>query len=172
MTKKRKKINRNRQNFVAIPFSNASALGALTDETIIKSSLTPAFGEDIWIISVDINFIIRDGTSGETPLFVGLAHGDYTVAEILEAVNAEVTDPDDKIAQEHAKRKVRKIGAVYSMGTAPQRFNDGKIFRQKVQFSVGDGHTIDFWIKNQSGATLTTGGVLEMDGVIYGRWQR
>ncbi len=169
MTKKKSK--KNRRNFVAIPFTGALALSTLADETVSKVALTAAFGEDIYIISVDITPSIRGHTAQEVPIFIGLNHGDLSVGEILEAINAELTDPDDIIAKERARRPVRKIGG-FSGSLAEPIINDGKKIRQKVGFSVGDGHTLDLWAKNQSGAALTTGGIIEFDGVIYGRWQR
>ncbi len=172
MTKKRNKSGKNRRHFVAIPFSNAMALGTLADETVQATGLTPVFGEDIYIISVDITAIIRDLTGGEVPLYIGLAHGDLSVGEILEALNAEVINPDDIIARERARRPVRKIGGFADGIGVNLSLNDGRKIRQKVGFSVGEGFSLDVWIKNQSGATLTTGAILEIDGVIYGRWQR
>ncbi len=172
MARKRRRKSKNRRNFVAIPFSQAVALSTLADETVLKTGLAQSMGEDIFVISVDLSIHIKDNTTGEFPLFFGISHGDYTVAEILEAVNAEQTDPDDKIAMEHGRRQVRKIGGIHGTEALGVQFNDGKTIRQKIGFSVGDGHTLDFWVKNQSGGALTTGAVIELDGVIYGRWQR
>ncbi len=170
MTKKRSK-SKNRKNFVAIPFTNALALGTLADETVLSNSISQVFGEDLYVISVDITLGLRGHTASETPIMFGLAHSDLTDAEILEALNAEVTDPDDIIAKERAKRPVRKIGGFYGTIAEPV-FNDGKKYRQKMAFTVGDGHDISLWAKNQSGAALTTGTIIEYDGVIYGRWKR
>ncbi len=169
--KKKTRTGVNRKNFVAIPFSKSLPLGTLADETVIKTSLLNAFGEDIFIMSIDCTFALREFSVNEAPLFFGYAHGDLTVAEILEAINAEVTDPDDIIANEFARRPVRKVGGFVGDEVEPI-YNDGKKVRQRIKFSVGDGHTIDVWVKNQSGAILTTGAILELDGVIFGRWQR
>jgi len=168
---KKKRSGKNRKNFVAIPFSNALALATLTDETVIKNDIIGTLGEGLYIISVDINVVIRDLTAGETPLFFGVAHNDLTVAEILEAINAEVTDFDDIVARERARRPVRKIGA-FAGALADPIFNDGRKYRQTVKFMIGEGNTLAFFLKNQSGATLTTGAIIEYDGTIFGRWQR
>ena len=169
MTRKRK--GKNRKGFVAIPFTGALALAILADETVIKNSIINAFGEDIYCISLDIALGLRGHTASETPLYFGVCHGDLSNTEVLESIISGLIDPDDIIQKERARRPVRKIGGFQGIGAEPV-FNDGKKYRQVMKFSVGDTHTVDFWVKNQSGAALTTGTIVEYDGVLYGRWQR
>ncbi len=171
MTKKRKKKFNRRKNFVAIPYTGSFSLSTLADETVLKSSLMASFGEDIYIISLDLYLGLRGHTAGQTPLYFGIAHGDLTASEILEGLSAEQTDPDDIIAREHARRPIRKIGGFQGVVANPV-FNHGQKIRQKVGFSVGDTKALDIWVKNQSGAALSSGTLVEFDGVIYGRWQR
>jgi len=42
--------------------------------------------------------------------------------------------------------------------------------RIPLRFQVSEGKTIQFWVKNKSGATLTTGAVQEWIITVYGRW--
>ncbi len=168
MTKKRSK---NRRNFVAIPFVADVSLGALANAGVISiATLDAQFGEDIFIISVDCLFTIRGLTGTEVPIVVGFAHSDLTVGEIVEALGAELTDPDDIIQKERARRPVRRVGSISNVD--PSNLMDGKLIRQKIKFMVGDGHNLDFFAQNRSGAVLTTGATLTCDGTIYGRWQR
>ncbi len=171
MTKK-KRTGVNRKNFVAIPFSLSAALTTLGDGLILKSNLfDTAFGEDIFVLSIDITALLRDLTTGEVPIEVGFAHGDLSVTEIGEYLDAELTDPDDIIAKERASRPVRRIGTFGRVGTHLD-LNDGVPLRVPIKFSVGDTFQMLLWVRNQSGAVLTTGSFLEGFGVLYGRWQR
>ena len=169
MTKK--KSNR-RKGFVAIPFNSAAALSTLADATVLTADLvTGAFGAEIFVISVDIMLAIRDLTDGQVPLQVGLSHGDLSVTEIKEAITANLADPDDIIQKERARRPVRKFGVFNQDGTHLV-LNNGTKVRVPMKFTVGIGHKVSIYVFNQSGASLTTGSVLEYDGVLYGRWLR
>ncbi len=166
----RRRAKRSR-NFVAIPFDQEILLGTLADQTVVKSTTTPVLGEDLYIISVDGTWTLKGATATEGAIAVGLAHGDLSVAEILEALTAELTDPDDIIQKERARRPVRKVGA-FPVLSSNEALKHGDEIRTKVKFSVGDGHTLDMYAFNKSGATLTTGAAVQCSGVIYGRWQR
>jgi len=170
---RKSKFNR-RKNFVAIPFNTQLALATLGSGDVLSISLLgAALGEDLFIISMDSYVAIRSLTAGEVPLFVGMAHGDLSVTEIQEAIDASLTDPDDIIARERARRPVRRMG-VFGDGVLThqtlQYNTDNR--RTTVKFSVGDGHAINGWVGNESGGTLTTGAIVEWQGTIYGRWQR
>ncbi len=171
----RKRRGRKRgRNFVAIPFSVGVSLLTLGNNTVVK---TPALtlGEDLFLISVDMSAHTRGLTADEgEPLECGFAHGDLSITEVEEALQAEVSDPDDIIAKEHARRPVRRAGQMIRHGsdTTALALAGGATQRVTAKFSVGDGHGIDFWVANRSGAGLTTGAVTNFTGTIYGRWQR
>ncbi len=172
MAKKRKKSTKNRKNFVAIPFSGSLALLTLGNGSALSLNLLNAvFGEDIYIISLDILLTLVNGTAGEVPIIVGLNHSDLSATETVEALVAEQTDPDDIIAKERARRPVRKIGS-FGENDTDQVMNDGRKIRQTVKMSIGDGHNLDIFGFNNSGAALTTGAIIKFDGTLYGRWQR
>ncbi len=171
MARKRKR-GKNRRGFVAIPFSGSLSLATLVDESVLITSLFGSnFGEDIFVISIDSLWAIRDLTSGETPIEVGFAHGDLQVSELIATLVVELTDPDDIIAREVARRPVRRAGVFGASGT-DLVLNDGKHIRTTMKISIGDGHNVSVWAANRSGATLTTGAIVEFSGTLYGRWQR
>jgi len=161
----------NRRNFVAIPFETALNLSTLANDDVISVASMATFGEDIYIISVDCLFSVRGLTALEGPLQFGFSHSDLSDTEIKEALEAELTDPDDIIAKERARRPVRRVGQFSGLNT-DDIFNDGRVKRVRIKFSVGDGFTLDAWIKNRSGSALTTGANLGVTGTLYGRWQR
>ncbi len=170
---RKKRTGKNRQGFVAIPFNSSIALSTLANNTVLSTALFgSAFGEDIFIISIDSTWHIDALTDGQGPIDVGFAHSDLTVDEVSEALSAELTDPDDIIQKERARRPVRRSGIFHGKVGGNESLNDGKPIRTKMKFSVGDGHQINFWQQNLSGATLTTGATVRVSGTIFGRWQR
>lgn len=162
---------RNRKGFVAIPVSQQLTLSTLASNTVIAADLIASLTEDLFVISADLMVSLLNQTFSEGPIQVGLAHGDLSVAEIGENLNANVTGPDDIIQMERARRPVRKIG-MFSGVAGDITLNDGKSLRTKVKFTIGDGNALAVWAVNRSGATLTTGTLVRFDGVIYGRWLR
>ncbi len=164
-----------------IPFAGSFTLGTLGDNTVIKTNLTGTLGEDLFCISADVSASMRSLTAGEgDPMTLVMAHSDYTVAEILEALDVTMTDPDDKIEQERSRRLVRKVGVFQQEGQMDDTFTalrmlgpDGSpLVRQKLRFSVGDGNAMSIGVWNRSGGALQTGALVEFDGNLYGRWQR
>ncbi len=169
---KRKKRGGRKARLVVVPFNAQLTLATLADDAVISGALMANFGEDFFCISIDAAWGIRGHTAGETPLRFGFAHGDYSDTEIAEAINAEITDPDDKIAQERSRRLVRTVGS-FDGSLADPVYNDGRVKRTPIRWSIGDGHQMDFWLINESATTnLTTGSIVECQGKMYGRWQR
>ncbi len=168
-----KKKSNNRKNFVAIPFSTFITLGTLGNGLALKANLLGSdFAEDLFVISVDGSWTIQDLTSNESPIEVGYSHSDYSVAEIVENLEIEVTSPDSKIEMEQAKRKIRRAAMFNTFNATHDVLNDGKPIRSKLKFMIGDGFNLAFWARNISGAALTTGALIKLNGTIYGRWMR
>jgi len=170
--RKKKSFNR-RKNFVVLPYFASITLGTLADNTVVTDSILDAvLTEDIFIISMDCLWTLRGLTAGEVPIFVGMAHGSLTVAQILEAIDASPLGPDSIIAREQARRPVRKIGYFSDFEATDQGMTETGMIRKKIKFSVGDGIAINGYAVNRSGGALTTGATVLMNGNIYGRWQR
>ncbi len=173
MANKKQKSRKNRKNFTAIPFSTFITLSTLAANTVLSADLLgSALAEDLFVISVDGLWTVRGLTAGEVPLGVGLAHGDYSVTEILENLEIEVISPDSMIEMEKAKRKVRRVGTFAEGGVTDMSLNDGKPIRSIMKFTVGNSQNISVWVRNNSGSALTTGATLQLNGTIFGRWLR
>ncbi len=163
---------------MAIPFSGSFAIGALADNAVAVGDLFGgALTEDFFAISADIDAEITGLTAGEgNPSVLGLAHGDYTAAEIAENLNVTLLGPGTKIEVERQRRLVRKGGTFHGNDLSTNdsmkmggRFGPGST-RIKLKFVVQDGKTIDVYVYNQSGAVYTTGSTCHFFGTIYGRW--
>ncbi len=170
----KRKRSRSGRNFVAIPFAGSLALGALADDAVISVQVTVGeFTDDLFVMSLDVRFGENGHAAGEGPILLGLSHSDYTVAEIIEAIDIELLGKGDKIEQERARRLVRKFGLydVGAVGDAVVISKDEIGRRHKLNWPIGIGNSLDLWARNKSGATLTTGQIVSFSGTLYGRWQ-
>lgn len=167
MPKKRK----GRKPLVAKRVDVALALSTLGGASLLGADLFPSVDGDFYVVSVKGNWTIKDQTAGEGPIIVGFAHGDYTDAEIEEWY--EVTGEfirGDKIANERARRRCRESGAFQCKDQQPETLNDGNPQNTPMRFVIEDGQNIKFWAYNDSGATLTTGAIVEFRGKVFGRY--
>lgn len=144
--------------------SESLPLGALASNTVVQGDFAQQVDQEHWAISMDVTANIHGLTAGEGPILFGVAHEDYTAAEVEEWLEATASwDIGDKIAQEKAKRKCRIIGTFVS----GQQFNDGKPKRVKLGWRIEDNSTLALWAYNESAATLTTGAIIEFKGPVY-----
>ncbi len=170
MARKRGHGGRKRRPLQPIPFQVQFSLGALVNDVVISSDMLPSvFTEDFWCSSVYATWAIRGLTPTEGPISVGLAHNDYTVTEIAEATDVTLTGPGSKIEQERSRRLVRKVGTFRGL-ESNEILKNGVDIRTGMKFTIEDGKMIEVWAQNRSAATLTTGAVVEVEGVAYGRW--
>ncbi len=164
------KKNSRRKNFVAIPFDGSITLATLANETVLKSSIfSSALTRGLFAISADIYWSLDDLTPTEGPIAVGICHDDLSVAEVAEALNAELSDPSDIIQRERARRPVRRSGVFPGLSTH-EAINHGNVIRTTIKFSIHDGHNLALYAFNKSGAILTTGAFIKFQGVLFGRW--
>lgn len=165
---------RNNKNFVAIPFEVTLALGTLADGTVIVvDSLATDFDDDIYLISLDLTAQLDNQASGEGPIHVGVAHSDFTNTEILEYLDVDPTQRDDKIAQERVKRGllIKKVGQfpIGAVGAQQMVLNAGVPIRKKLRMLITEGFQLQLYAINR-GTGATTGRVVHFSGTIYGRW--
>ncbi len=124
-------------------------------------------GQRVFAVSMDVTTTIRAATPGEGPVQVGVAHGDYTAAEIEEWYESQAgMDPTDKVAQEKNGRLCRDIGQ-FSLVGANEVLNNGNLKRVKLGFLLEDSKGIDAWAHTST--LLTTGAVVNFSGKLYYR---
>ncbi len=152
-----------------INVSEQITVGALANNAV-EAAVSDPFGREFYLISADLLWNLRSATPGEGAIIVGIAHGDYTDPEIAEHLNVTgMEDPGDQIAKEQGRRLVRRSGQ-FSVVASEETLNDGKPIRTKGRFVMTDGFALSFWAQNKSGATLTTGQVVNVNGKLYGKW--
>ncbi len=168
MAKKRRRSSR---NFTTARLAASKALSTLGSATLIGSNLLNASDSDYRAISVDLYWALNEGTVGEGPISVGLAHGDYSDGEIEECIEQlSSMARGDKIAQEQNNRLVRMVGVFTPNTGTDQKLNDGKLIRTRLNWHITTGKTIKIWAYNNTASTLTTGAVVAVQGVLYARW--
>ena len=137
------------------------SLGTLAAKTLVADTWDQSATEKTLISSVVATFSVDDLLAPQGPLLFGIAHSDYTDAEIEEVIeNTGSWNRGDKIAQERAKRLVRVIGQFVgqepSAAVADVRFNDGKPVKIKLNWSLQTGQTLKMWCYNLSDTALVT----------------
>ncbi len=136
------------------------SLGTLAASTGILGAVSDTVEEMSLISSIVCQYALQGKTLADDqgPISVGVAHSDYTLAEI-EAWIEQTTGwaMGDKVAQEISKRLIRKIGVfpeVANLGTAV--LNDGVPIKTKLNWLLTTGQNINFWFYNEGGVALAT----------------
>ncbi len=153
-------------------FQVSLALGTLGDNTAITVATVDSLEQDFDVISTEMTIAIRDVTANQGPIEVGLAEQGYSVAEIVEAVDASPLSQYGT-AWEQSQRKVRHYGT-FPIAANDEVLNDGRPIKRKM-FLKGFAHSTfavaRVYAINRQGAALTTGAIVEFTGTHWGRWK-
>ncbi len=156
----------------SVPFTEATALLTLASVTVLTGTVLPLADNEYRVLTVNNLWSVRGNTVGEGPIVVGYAHGDYSVTEIKQSIEAEgMMTRGDKIVAEQGNRLVRRVGVFAGSSATDQSLNDGKPIRTRLNWLIAEGKTLNAWAYNQSGASLTTGTILVMNGKATIKWQ-
>ncbi len=148
------------------------AIGALATGDLGTGVLTLAASDTYRLVTTKLAYSWTDvqAVIDDTMEF-GLAHSDYSAAEIEECIEAGASiDLGNKVQQEQANRLVRTIG-VFNQGThdvgAGASFNDGLPVKVKLNWKMSIGDTLNVWFRNGSGVVYTTGSSISAIGDIW-----
>ncbi len=166
MAKNRKGRRRGR-NWLKGTVLEGLALGTLATSTLVSADMS-AVNERTYAASAWLLWSMRGATAGEGPVRVGLAHSDYSDAEIEEYLEAtDSWNEGNLVAREVASRKIREVGIFSNEGT-DEVLNDGKMLKTVLRWILLQGQTITIWAYNASGTNpLTTGQVVGAAGHIW-----
>ncbi len=136
-------------------------LGTLASGTLVSADFDETVNERTLISSLVAIWTLSDFTpaDGSGPIVVGVAHSDYTDAEIEAVIeNAGSWNEGDLVSQEVSSRKIRKIGMFATSpgggATGIQSLNDGKPIKTKLNWILNQGQTISLWAYNMGSAAV------------------
>ncbi len=153
---------------------NVLSAGALAANTMAIGGLSTGstqLGENYFIFSLDTTIAMRAATIGDGPIHVGVAHSDYSIAEIEEWLEVTtVFSPKDLRGQEVARRKIRRIG-IFDCAAAQQTLNEGMPIRTKLGWMLPEGQVgLVLWVYNTDTGALTTGPLFSTQTTWFGKW--
>jgi len=157
-------------NMRKVKLASSSSIGALAAADVVSNPITNALTDKLRFISVDATYTLSDAVTADDGHSFGLAHSDYTAAEVEECLEAGGSlDLGNKVAQEQANRLVREIGTFGSVPvtTGGLMFNDGKPVKTRLNWLMSEGDTLNLWIRNGSGAVYTTGSAILINGNLW-----
>ncbi len=161
MAKHRSRRRRIRGRYVKGNVDEGLGLGTLSGKTLVSGIFDEVMVESGRISSIVGTYAISDMTpaANDGPIEVGLAHSDYTDAEIEAVIeNTGSWDVGNKIQQEIAKRLVRTIGVFESATDAlgVDVLNDGKPIKTRLNWHLTTGQSLRLWAYNQGSSALAT----------------
>ncbi len=155
---------KNYKGYRRLPTTTNIPLLTTAPEVVVGVVNADVFTEQRRILSVEVTWSLEDLTDLDGPIEVGIAHSDYTDAEVEECLEAGGSwDEGDKVAQEQARRLVRRVGVLTEEETA---LNEGRLVKTRLNWRVSTGDTLRWWARNR-GDALTTGAVVIISGVLH-----
>ncbi len=140
---------------------STQGLSTLASNTLVAAAVGSTVEERTFISSLKATWSLKDLTKvvSDGPVIVGVAHSDYTAAEIEEWVeNTGAWAEGNKVAQEIAKRQIRMVGVFAAIGAGDVDtavLQDGKMILTKLGWILTTGQTIDIWAYNSGASGLT-----------------
>ncbi len=135
-------------------------LSTLASATLISNTWDEVVVERTRCSSIVVSWSLDQITSPQGPILFGVAHSDYSDAEIEEVIeNAGSSNEGDLVSQEIAKRKIRIIGEFVSTelaGLTDVKFNLGRPVKTKLNWVLTTGDTLKMWAYNISASALAT----------------
>ncbi len=144
------------------------ALGTLAANVAIKSDFSEVVDEKMFALSIESTWSLNGITPGEGPIVVGIAHSDYTSAEVEEFLENQGGgwSQGDQTAMEIGRRKIRVVGA-FQAALQDEVLNDGRPIKTKLRFTLATGKTLSAFAFNKSDGGLTTGGIMKNIGHVW-----
>ncbi len=164
MAHKGRSGGRARYSLRGVRFDSDITLSTLGNVTVLTNGVTGNADGAYRMISIETTWSRKGGTGGEGPITVGYAHSDYSAAEIKEAleVNASIS-VGSKIENEQANRLVRIVGVFPGLGT-DEALDDNRPIKTRLNWFIPIGKEVNLFAYNNSGASLTTGTVIDCVG--------
>ncbi len=156
-----RKGRRKFKRYIKGPIDITTLLGTLAGNTLISTGPSDTVDDTTWCSSVNCIYSLSDYTAAaaDGPILIGIAHSDYTDAEIEEWIeNTTGWSQADKVSQEVSRRKIRQIGVFPTPDSATlySVLNDGRNITTKAGWMLSEGQNITFWMYNMGTSALAT----------------
>ncbi len=160
----KKPTRRRRFNLRGVRVTPEIDLLTLASDTVKVAAMTGVAVSTYRVISVKATWALVGLAAGEGPVTVGIAHSDYSLTEIKEALEAAASiDPGNKIAQEQGNRLVRIVGTM----SQNRSLNNGEAISTKLNWLIPIGKALNIFVYNEDTAALATGAQLNVGGRIW-----
>ena len=159
-----KRKGRKRQKLLCGKVEESVELSTTGAGTVVSEPFDETVNERTFALSIDAVYSLRNLTAGQGPILIGIAHSDYTSAEIEEWIeNTGSWNEGNLTEQEISKRKIRQIG-IFDGEVADEVMNDGVAIKIPLKFILNQGQGLRLWVYNKSGAAFTDGAYVYADG--------
>ncbi len=165
MAKHGRKGSAKMRGYRALQTVDTLSLGTLASADVISAAWGDVTTEKRWVSSLKSLWSMQGHTVGEGPITVGVAHSDYSAAEIEEWLeNAAGWDDGDMVATREVSRRLIKRVGQFDGDEVDEVLNDGKPITVKLGWMLATGDTLSTWAFNRSTGPLTTGTIIALDG--------
>ncbi len=159
---------------VIIRQSISQTLGTIDTQTSILLGTNLALLERFRIIKLEVWAAVTGLTSGEgTGLYLGIADGDLSVAEVDAALEANgPLGPNDTVLEELSSRWTMVLGATdHETGSELVFENEmgGHVIEKTIRWTFSRTKSWNYWIHNL-GNQLTTGANVILRSKAFGVW--
>ncbi len=135
-------------------------LGTLAARTLTVGPFDDTVLERTRISSLVATWSLSSLTGGDSigPILVGVAHSDYSSAEIEEVIeNTGSWNEGNLVEREVAMRKVRIVGQMGRSAVGETSYlNEGQVVKTKLNWILPAGSTLDLWAYNLGTVALAT----------------
>ncbi len=158
---KRKFAARKMGKYIRGDIDEELAMTTLAARTLVSAPFDNVVNERTFISSIQAIWSLHSFTpsAARGPILCGVAHSDYTDAEIQAVIDATLSwNEGDLIAQEVAHRKVRRVGIfeIPDDATDSVTLNDGKPIKTRLNWTMTQGQTLRVWAFNLGSVAVAT----------------
>ncbi len=155
------KNGRKYRRYLRGSIDSALTIGTLAGNTAVGVDSNGVVNERTLVSSMVVQHSLANVTliAEVGPLRVGVAHSDYSDAEIEAWIeNTGSWNEGDKVSQEIARRKIKDIGTfeMRDGATAVEVLNNGKPIKTKLNWILLQGQTLRFWVFNEGSSAFST----------------
>ncbi len=138
------------------------ALTTLASKDVVGAVFDEVVNERTLVSSIVAMYNLANFTPGANigPFIFGVAHGDYTDAEVEEYLEQTGQWNEGNLqSQEVSKRKIRRIGVIgdgIAVAADIGDFNDGRPKKTKLNWILLQGQSLRLWAYNMGSANVAT----------------